>query len=142
VTDGGENYVSYYDIFTVGAGYLDLKAALASINQVPAEGNALSPIASYDSNSGDVTLNYDPSSVWGDRSVWGARSAWGARAVWGASVLSGDNDVIWGARSAWGQASDSSDRSAWGARCVWGARSVWGAGGGLAPESITVLGEQ
>lgn len=58
------------------------------------------------------------------------------------SSVSGDNDVIWGARSTWGQASDSSDRSTWGARCVWGARSVGGAGGGLAPESITVGGEQ
>ena len=31
----------------------------------------MSPIANYDSNSGNVTPSYDPSSVWDDRSAWG-----------------------------------------------------------------------
>ena len=60
----GENYVSYYDLFTVGAGYLDLEAALASLDQVPTGGNALSPVANYDAAAGYVSLSYDPSSVW------------------------------------------------------------------------------
>ena len=67
----GENYVSYYDLFTVGSGYLDLKAALASLNQVPTAGSALSPVANYDPSSGSVSLSYDPSSVWADRSGLG-----------------------------------------------------------------------
>ncbi len=38
----GQIYTSYYDMFTVGAGYLDLKAALALVNQVPTGVIALS----------------------------------------------------------------------------------------------------
>src|SRR5581483_8585154 len=32
----GQIYTSYYDIFTVGSGYVDLAAALAAVKQVPA----------------------------------------------------------------------------------------------------------
>src|SRR5439155_7276405 len=37
VTDSttGQTYTSYYDVFSVGAGYLDLAAALKAVNQVP-----------------------------------------------------------------------------------------------------------
>src|SRR2546426_3397578 len=48
-------YVSQYDIFTVGAGYLDVGAALASSDL--ATGNALSPTAVYDSDRKSTRLN-------------------------------------------------------------------------------------
>src|SRR4051794_14595286 len=70
----GQIYTSYYDIFTVGAGYLDLKAALGSVNQVPTGVTAISPTADYDSTSGDVELSFDPSSVFSDKARWGASS--------------------------------------------------------------------
>jgi subtilisin family serine protease len=42
----GITYTSQYDIFTIGAGYLDLQAALASTDV--ATGSALSPAVTYD----------------------------------------------------------------------------------------------
>jgi hypothetical protein len=88
VTDStdGQNYQSFYDIFTIGPGYLDLKAALASLDQVPVAGNALSPTANYDEASGNVLMSYDPSSVWADRSVWGAGGGIAAESI----TLNGD----------------------------------------------------
>src|SRR5712691_2981499 len=50
----GAIYVSQYDIFTVGAGYLDIGAALANSDLVT--GNALSPTAVYDSTQNAVYL--------------------------------------------------------------------------------------
>src|SRR2546429_431252 len=47
----GATYASQYDIFTVGAGYLDVAAALADSDV--ATGNALSPTAAYDSSNGN-----------------------------------------------------------------------------------------
>src|SRR5262249_54960036 len=59
----GVTYQSQYDIFTVGAGYLDLNAALNSGDV--ATGSALSPTVTYDSSSGTVRLVSDQSAVWG-----------------------------------------------------------------------------
>ena len=39
----GQTYTSQYDIFTVGAGYLDIGAALASIERIAAGATAFSP---------------------------------------------------------------------------------------------------
>lgn len=65
----GQVYTNYYDIFTVGAGYLDLKAALALVNQVPTDLTAISPTATYDSTSGDVSIAFNSSSVFSDRTM-------------------------------------------------------------------------
>jgi len=46
----GNTYASQYDVFTVGAGYLDIAAALASTDL--ASGTAMSPIANYDTEYG------------------------------------------------------------------------------------------
>ena len=50
----GKSYTSQYDIFTVGAGYLDIQAALSSTNLAPATfGSAKSPAVARD-KSGNV----------------------------------------------------------------------------------------
>src|SRR2546426_98472 len=64
-------YVSQYDIFTVGAGYLDVGAALASSDL--ATGNALSPTAVYDSTQNAVYLVNAAGSTW-DRALPVAKS--------------------------------------------------------------------
>ncbi len=126
VTDATGSYTDYYDIFTVGSGYIDLAAALAAIHSVPAGFTALSPTAVYQSDSGAVVLSFDPSAIWGVRSIWGADVVGSAQSVWGASVLSGTR-CIWGASVLGGS------RSLWGAsflganRCLWGADSIWAA---------------
>ncbi len=142
----GDTFVSYYDLFTVGAGYVNLPAALARIKAVPTGVMALSPTASWDQASGVVQVDFDPSSVFSDQSVWGSgsptsnRSVWGSNSVWGSSVLVG-NTAVWGERSVWGSSTGTfAERSVWGSssganaeRSVWGSndgdsaeRSVWG----------------
>ena len=51
VEDSGKTYTSHYDIFTVGAGYLDIVAALASVEPIP--DNIAAPVA-----PGDVQHQY------------------------------------------------------------------------------------
>ena len=81
----GNTYSNQYDIFTYGAGYLDIDAALNNTDL--ATGVALSPTAVYNASNGTVTLMNTTSVVWGGTSV-----------VWGASSLSGFS-VVWGATS-------------------------------------------
>ena len=101
----GVSYTSFYDPFTVGAGYLDINAALNNrdLAQLP----ALSPIASYDEAAGTVSVGQVVGVVWGSSAVWSESVVWGeiiaarSRAVWpligagSAGALSGCG-VIWG----------------------------------------------
>jgi serine protease AprX len=73
--DTGYQWTSQYDIFTIGAGYLDVTAALA--DTIKTDGMALSPAAAYDDASGDVYLVEDLRSVWGQSDSWAERSVWG-----------------------------------------------------------------
>ena len=144
----GQTYTSYYDIFTIGAGYIDLKGALAMANQVPTGVTALSPTATYDSTTGDVDLSFDSSSVFSDKAMWGASSSsankamWGASAIWSSSVLAG-NKAMWGASSVWGASSDASaNKAMWGASAIWSEKALWGASDQTASESIIINGEK
>jgi len=125
----GITYTDQYDIFTVGAGYIDLQAALQ--NSSVASGTAMSPSATY--NSGDVYLSDDPSSVWNTSSTWANSAIWGStefatgaptmngsNALWGANALWGSN-ALWGANGLWGS------NALWGANALWGSNALWGA---------------
>jgi len=94
------------DIFTVGAGYLDLNAALKSTDLVDLP--AVSPTAVIDTASGHITIQRGGNSVWGtlDSIVWGDMIVWGDSllsgvAVNGLSIVWGDtvvnaNCIVWG----------------------------------------------
>jgi serine protease AprX len=114
----GAIYVSQYDMFTVGAGYLDTQAALNDSNI--ATGTALSPTASYDSVSGDVYLSTDPSAVWNTTAVWDSR------AVWGTTEIEATR-AVWGTTAVWGTSSLDGFGAVWGTRSVWGTSSTDGA---------------
>src|SRR6185437_2080970 len=86
----GITYTSYYDIFTVGAGYMDLAAALSSKDI--ASGTAISPTAVYDTTTGDVFLARDHSSLWGSSSVWSAPAVYGNNVF-----MSSASNFMWGA---------------------------------------------
>jgi serine protease AprX len=116
----GNAYTAYYDMFTVGAGYLDLNAAMKGVANVPTSGNSLSPTSTY--TSGSVNISFDPQSVWVNSSVWANKSMWGASSVWSSSVLSGSS-AIWSSKSMWGASADSASKSLWGAKSMWGASS-------------------
>jgi serine protease AprX len=151
VTDpaSGTIYKANYDVFTVGAGYMDVAAALNSLGAKGAlevKGTAMSPVAS--GSASNTSFAADPSAVWGSTILWGASSVYGTNAVtngstilWGASVLAGSNDpqgftVLWGANSPWAQSSPSAQTILWGATDTQGSTILWGAS---SPTSSTIL---
>jgi serine protease AprX len=100
----GVTYTDQYDIFTVGAGYVDLEAAITNTDL--AKGTAMSPIATFNAATNSVYLNDDPSSVWNTSATWANAAVWGASqfvaangaltaASTNASTLSGTN-ALWG----------------------------------------------
>lgn len=107
-------YTDQYDIFTVGAGYVDLAAALADV-ELP-KGTAMSPTAVYDAQTGNVRLTSDKSSLWGTSYAWSGPSVWGQRQFVGGST------VMWGATNPGGST------VMWGATGLWGSTVMWGAG--------------
>ncbi|HVZ17816.1 MAG TPA: S8 family serine peptidase, partial [Terriglobales bacterium] len=135
----GNTYVDYYDVFTVGAGYVDLAAALA--NGDLAKGSALSPTAVLNS-SGNVYLTRDTSSTWGTSSAWTPVAVYGpaeftsggTSVMWGATGPGGSS-VMWGATNdggtsvMWGATSDAGTSVMWGAGTTDGSSVMWGASG-------------
>src|SRR5260370_8683006 len=93
-THGG-TYSLQHDLFAVGAGYLDVAAALSSTDLAPATlGNAKSPMVGQDPLTHQIYIVADTTSVWNTSVVWGNS------AVWGSSVLSGT--LVTAEPSAWG----------------------------------------
>ena len=106
-----------YDLFTIGAGYLDVNAALADSSQPV--GLALSPAVTYDTATDEVAMIVDL------RSIWGTNSGWAERSVWGSGSVVGTRS-IWGNSAAWGWEGSSAFTSIWSERSMWGNRSIWG----------------
>ena len=108
-------YSNEYDIFTYGAGYLDVDAALGNTNL--AKGVALSPTAVFNAQNDTVTIvNTSDPDFAGASVVWSATSVvWGDSVVWGADEILSDS-VVWGATSVvWGSTAVSGDSVVWGA---------------------------
>ena len=126
----GITYTDYYDIFTIGAGYLDMKAALGS--SLLASGNAMSPIAVLHSSDGNAYLSKDASAVWGTSSAWSSTTVWGSpvfinpsSALWGSNALWGST-ALWGSSALWGSTTDSGSSALWGSNALWGSSALWG----------------
>ena len=117
-------YTSQYDIFTVGAGYLDIWAALSNSDTMPAGTTAQSPTAQYDSTTGSVSI------VSGSTLLWGNTLMWGSSLVWGSNVLVSGTNLVWGDTFVWG-----SDTLA-GFNIVWGDSLVWGSSNRESSEAI------
>jgi serine protease AprX len=112
----GVTYASAYDFLTVGAGYLDITAALN--NSDVAAKPALSPSAAYDASTRTVSMAADASSVWSSSVVWGSTVIWGANVIWGSSIVWADTtpdalNAIWGSSVVWADAfTGATERSA------------------------------
>lgn len=120
----GQVFNMQADLFTVGAGYLDIQAALASTALAPATvGSAMSPTTSVDSN-GNVVL------VTGTSVIWGKSVLWGKSAVWGSTVFNGTdvqgNSILWGTGTLegnsvlWGTTKINPSSVTAGASVLWG----------------------
>ena len=120
----GVTYNEQSDIFTVGAGYLDVYASMydeyynSGSYAAVGLGGARSPIAYYDATSGQTTLVTDYSVLWGTSVIWGNSVLWGNSVVWGNSVLWGTSttgqSVLWGNSVIWGSSTMDGFSVLWG----------------------------
>ncbi len=126
----GATYTSQYDIFTVGAGYLDIQTALNNTDLAPANaGSALSPSVAVDAN-GDVYIVTGTSVVWGSSVMWGTSVVWGTSVIWGTNVAG--QSVLWGSSVCWGSSTTQ------GYSVIWGSSVVWGTSNTDSTESLIV----
>jgi serine protease AprX len=119
----GQGHFSQYDVFTIGAGYLDVDAALKNTDVV--NGGAASPVVNYNSATGTATLTNSQSITWGNSITWGSSIVWGNSIVWGSNSVLSDS-IIWGNSIVWGQTGVTGNSIIWGNSIVWGADSVAG----------------
>jgi serine protease AprX len=103
----GVTYASAYDFLTVGAGYLDILAALN--NSDLAAKQALSPGTVYNASTRTVSMVSNSSVIWGSSVAWGCSVVWGSSVIWGSSVVWADatpngQSVIWGSSVVWADA--------------------------------------
>lgn len=113
-----QTYVEYYDVFTVGAGYLDIQRALTNLDTFPTGLNATSPTANYDAATGKVYLVSNGSSLWDSSVVWGESVVWG-QYEFSDSTVDGQS-VVWGESVVWGDATQDGFSVVWGSSVVWG----------------------
>ena len=111
----GHTYVSTYDMFTVGAGYVNLAAALTDYDV--ASKSAASPSLQYSLLTHVGSLAQNPSLL------WNSTAAWSTNAVWGTTVLPGG--TVWNAANVWST------------NAVWGTMVTWGTGGGTSGTMVT-----
>jgi serine protease AprX len=109
-----QTFTSFYDLFSVGSGLMNVQAAVSNTDLAPATvGSALSPSVSYNALNGTVALVYGNSVLAPASVVWGSSVVWGTSVVWGASTVSGSS-VVWGASVPWNTSSLSAFSVVWG----------------------------
>jgi serine protease AprX len=120
----GITYTDYYDIFTIGAGYLDVWAALSNTDlALGTAGSALSPTAVFSSSTNQVYMSSGSSVIWGKSTAWGTAVVWGTSVIWG-TTTSGQS-VLWGAStSCWNSTTSSGFAVIWGSHALWGHSST------------------
>jgi serine protease AprX len=122
----GELHQVTYDLFTVGAGYLDIPAALNN-TELPV-GAATSPRAAYDPSDGSTTIMFAADSIWSDAVIWGSA------VVWGSNVILNGDAAVWGNAVIWGSQTSS------GFAVIWGSDTVFPNADPF-PLSVSSMGE-
>jgi serine protease AprX len=120
----GITYTDYYDIFTVGAGYLDVLAALSNSDLADGTaGSALSPTAVFSSSTNQVYMSSGSSVIWGKSTTWGTTVVWGTSVVWG--MTASGQSVLWGASTCcWDNRTSTAFTVIWGNHALWGHSSA------------------
>jgi len=65
-----------HDIFTIGAGMVDIAAAMAATDT--STRSAISPTATFDTASNSVRLSTGANVVWGENSAYALNVVWGS----------------------------------------------------------------
>lgn len=120
----GQTFVIQNDIFTVGAGYLDITAALSDTSVV-VKGTAESPTVAFDSKSGQFYL------ASGQTAIWGRQDAFGETAIWGRNIIEGSTAIwgrggLWGNTAIWGRSGTDGYTAIWGRSSLDGNTAIWG----------------
>jgi len=137
ITDSGVTYTIQYDVFTVGAGYLDLQALFTDPHGRDWDGSAKSPTVAYDKATKSVYFLHDDSALWGSSAMWGSSDVWGDQAFVGSKSAMWGSSALWGSSAMWG----SSTTDAFSA--LWGSSAMWGSGTGTPdPMSIAINGDK
>jgi serine protease AprX len=109
-----QTFTSLYDLFSVGAGMMNVQAAMSNTDLAPATvGSALSPAVNYNTSNGTVSLVYGNSVLAPTSIVWGSSIVWGTSIVWGSSAVSGTS-VVWGSSTPWNTSALSAFSVVWG----------------------------
>jgi len=101
ITRLATTYTGNADLFTIGAGLVDIWAAYN--DKTMPSGSAASPSASFNSTSGTVQLN----GIGANNVIWGSGAPFATNVIWGSNV-SGSN-VIWGSTSPWAQSTPGAE---------------------------------
>jgi serine protease AprX len=118
-------YIDENDIFTIGAGYLDIPAALGNTDVFT--GSAMSPTAAFNTSTNSVSL--EPTAllaVWGTGTVSANLAVWGTTTVWGSSVFVNGSLAVWGTGAVWGTLAVWGTSTPGACLAVWGTGAVWG----------------
>lgn len=94
----GQTFNLQHDVFTIGAGHLDLKAALSGTTVFSSTRRALSPRAVFANGKATISNNW-PSYA----SLYGTDVIWGEKVNFAVNVSWGDN-VIWGGADPYSEA--------------------------------------
>ena len=113
----GNTYLSQYDAFTIGSGYVDLQAALGDSTVVT--GGAASPTVVFNPATKTATLVNGSSVVWGQTVVWGQGPLFADSVVWGQLTVDASS-MVWGNSVVWGQVGTDACSMVWGQSVVWG----------------------
>jgi serine protease AprX len=117
----GITYTDAYDIFTIGAGYLNIPAALS--NSDVFTGVALSPSATFSPATNSVVLAPTPLLASFGTNIRGSSARYNA--IWGTSVFLNGTNAIWGSSARY--------------NAIWGTSAIWGSSvGSDASESTTI----
>ncbi len=131
VINGSATYTVQSDVFTVGAGYLNLQAALSDTDLAP--GVAKSPTAYYNPGSGDACFRPDSTTPWGNPISQAGVSTAGSVEIWSATNVWGENVFLLNSASRGGNSMTiSPDNAMWGGNAVtigpdnamWGGNAV------------------
>jgi len=132
-TQTNQTFNIQHDLFTVGAGHLDLKAALASTEKATSSKLALSPRVTRVNGQVKFVTTY-PNIYNGTNVVWGDNVLWGGNVVWGSNVVWGDN-VLWGSNVVWGSTTAAANNVVWGDNVLWGSANPFA-------EALAIRGDR
>jgi serine protease AprX len=123
-----QNFTSFYDMFSLGSGLLNVQNAVSNNDLAPPTvGAALSPSVSYNPVTGAVSLVEGNGSVSAGSVIWGSSVIWGTSVIWGANVSG--TSVIWGSAMPWNNNLLNAFSVIWGSSTGTGSQAssvIWG----------------